>query len=124
MTEEEKRTKVIHEYKEPIPEPFEKRRLNDIRNAFANNSAPTPTMEITGYSGNKVQESVEKPITHNSGTSSTDSAETKTENLMEKLFEKPVTYTDIKLEDISENFLSRDAKKKHKVIGQLFKTYW
>ena len=43
---------------------------------------------------------------------------------MEKLFEKPVTYTDIKLEDISENFLSRDAKKKHKVIGQLFKTYW
>ena len=124
VTEEEKKTKVIHEYKEPIPEPFEKRRLNDIRNAFANNSAPTPTMEITGYSGNKVQESVEKSITHNSGTSSTDSAESKTENLMEKLFEKPVTYTDIKLEDISENFLSRDAKKKHKVIGQLFKTYW
>ena len=43
---------------------------------------------------------------------------------MEKLFDKPVTYTEIKLEDISDNFLTRDAKKKHKVIGQLFKTYW
>ena len=35
-----------------------------------------------------------------------------------------VTYENITLESISSEFLTKDAKKKHRIIGQLFKTYW
>ena len=34
------------------------------------------------------------------------------------------TYEEITLESLSDEFLSKDAKKKHKIIGQLFQTYW
>ena len=32
--------------------------------------------------------------------------------------------TQVTLESISSDFLTKDAKKKHRIIGQLFKTYW
>jgi DNA mismatch repair protein MutL len=33
-------------------------------------------------------------------------------------------YEEIRLEDISPSFLTADAKKRHRIIGQVFKTYW
>ena len=38
--------------------------------------------------------------------------------------EKNSNYEPITLESISSEFLTEDAKKKHRIIGQLFKTYW
>ncbi len=35
-----------------------------------------------------------------------------------------ITFEQQKLSDISEQFLSKDARKKHRIIGQLFDTYW
>ena len=34
------------------------------------------------------------------------------------------TYEQQELAAVSESFLTKDAKKKHKIIGQLFDTYW
>ena len=35
-----------------------------------------------------------------------------------------VKYENITLASISSDFLTQDARKKHRIIGQLFKTYW
>ena len=35
-----------------------------------------------------------------------------------------VKYENITLASLSSDFLTKDAKKKHRIIGQLFKTYW
>jgi len=32
--------------------------------------------------------------------------------------------TQVRLEELSPDFLTADARKKHRIIGQLFKTYW
>lgn len=38
--------------------------------------------------------------------------------------EPKVTYEQQELAAVSEGFLTKDAKKRHKIIGQLFDTYW
>ena len=38
--------------------------------------------------------------------------------------ESTVTYEQQELAAVSEGFLTKDAKKRHKIIGQLFDTYW
>lgn len=38
--------------------------------------------------------------------------------------EPKVTYEQQELSAVSKGFLTKDAKKKHKIIGQLFDTYW
>lgn len=38
--------------------------------------------------------------------------------------EQPTVFEQQKLENISSAFLTEDARKKHKIIGQLFETYW
>lgn len=100
VDEEKKTPPVVHAYTEPIPEPFEKRRLNDIREAVAKDSPysiqyPTYSPRVAP----KENETVSK------------------EN---EIF----TATQTKLSDIQPDFLSEEAKKKHRIIGQLFETYW
>lgn len=99
-------------YKEPIPEPFETRRLNDIRKAVAKNSPyeicypshTKPTM------AERVSESFD---TYKAGK------QKRTETVP-----KEEDYQEITLGDIHPDFLSQAAKKKHRIIGQVFKTYW
>lgn len=100
VDEEKKTPPVVHAYSEPIPEPFEKRRLNDIREAVAKDSPYS--IQYPTYSP--------RVAPKENGTVSKEN--------------EIVTATQTKLSDIQPDFLSEEAKKKHRIIGQLFETYW
>ncbi len=119
VTEEKKTPTIVREYKESIPEPFEARRLNQIRESIKKDSpyevkypsfareSQTRVMEKSSYRTNTIDKVVD--------------AEEKPTEI------KPVDdvkYENITLESLSSDFLTKDAKKKHRIIGQLFKTYW
>jgi len=111
---DEKKSLIVHEYKEPIPEPFEERRLNQIR-ASVHKDSPYEVKypEYTARSSiNKVAERPAFKI-HASILDKVKNEDT-----------KDVKFENITLESISSDFLTKDAKKKHHIIGQLFKTYW
>ena len=171
-------------YKESIPEPFEKRRINEIQNknhvstASYEPVAPKPVVVrestntfVEGKTGHVAESGVkiipvgetkvmglnefpksksevpevplpEKPnlnqrlqeastSTIEEGTQhpNEEAAKTKTENVAENItqptMEPPIENVEqMTLEKMSPDFLTRDAKKKHRIIGQLFKTYW
>ena len=115
--EEEKTSKKIeHEYTEPIPEPFETRRLNDILRKVDY----SPYKETSDGRVVKVSEapSFSKP-------ENVTKSEPVAENFLGTISEEVnMKYDNISLQDISDDFLTKDAKKKHKIIGQLFDTYW
>lgn len=93
--------KIVHEYKEPIPEPFEKRRINEVRAA-----------ESRSVYGQSVTSAVTEPAAKAPETSTA---------------YKPaqvVTGTQQTLGDYDKVFLTESAKKQFSIIGQLFKTYW
>lgn len=115
VTEEKKSATIVHEYKESIPEPFEKRRLNEIREAVSKDS-PYEVKYPERFHGNHnyVRETSNYGSSENKNTIPTD-AGTITDNK---------TYENITLESLSNEFLTQDAKKNHRIIGQLFKTYW
>ena len=86
--------KPVHIYKEPIPEPFEKRRINEIRQP----------QEPKTY----IREEVlpVKPLPQ------------------KKESQKEESQKQISLEDVSPAFMTEAARKKYHIIGQLFQTYW
>lgn len=136
---EEKKQKIEHVYKDPIPEPFEKRRINEIRSA-ATAAVKEP---VTSY-GNPTQPKASMPVikqpdvtpaSHPGVIAVTPNPKfeqpvNKTAEPEKTVTEPPVAQqqmqnpTQVTLESISSDFLTRDAKKKHRIIGQLFKTYW
>ena len=93
--------KIVHEYKEPIPEPFEKRRINEVRAA-----------ESRSVYGHSVTSAVTEPAAKAPETSS------------EYEPAQVVTGTQQTLGDYDKVFLTESAKKQFSIIGQLFKTYW
>ena len=103
VVEEKKSAPIVHEYKESIPEPFEKRRLNEIRESVSKDSPYEVKYPNRFHTNVNARPSVYNRI-----------AETAS-------YEK---YEDITLESISRDFLTQDSKKRHRIIGQLFKTYW
>ena len=107
VSEEKKTPSIVREYKESIPEPFEARRLNQVR---SHESIFSPKQLET------VRESVKKDSPY----------ETKFPSKVKETntYHSDVKYENITLESISSDFLTQDAKKKHRIIGQLFKTYW
>ena len=112
---EEKKIGVVREYKESIPEPFEGRRLNQIRESVNKNSPyevryPSHTREVH----TKI---AEKPAYHTDIMKRMLDAE-------DTVVTETKTYENITLESLSSEFLTKDARKKHRIIGQLFKTYW
>lgn len=130
VTEEKKSSIIMREYKESIPEPFEARRLNQVR---ANESIFTPT-QLENVRASVKKDSPYEPK-YGAQTQSSDShiAERTTyhTNFIDKILEaeqpaieENAKYENITLETLSSNFLTKDAKKKHRIIGQLFKTYW
>lgn len=93
--------KIVHEYKEPIPEPFEKRRINEVRAA-----------ESRSVYGQSVTSAVKEPVAK--------APETFTAYEPAQV----VTGTQQTLGDYDKVFLTESSKKQFSIIGQLFKTYW
>lgn len=106
IVEEKKTAPIVREYKESIPEPFEARRLNQIRESVSKDSPYE--MKYPEFKPEKRDKAAESPVFHAS--------------ILDQV--KNDKYENITLESISSEFLSKDAKKKHRIIGQLFKTYW
>lgn len=98
--------KIVHEYKEPIPEPFEKRRINEVRAAESRSVyGQSVTSAVKDYSA--TEPAVKTP---------------KTSTAYEPA--QVVTGTQQTLGDYDKVFLTESAKKQFSIIGQLFKTYW
>lgn len=103
---ETKEPKPTNTYKEPIPEPFETRRLNEIRNSIAVDSPYS--IQYPKYNVRTESKISEKPNEYFS-----------------KPKENPKTqYEEITLGQIDQQFLSEEARSNHRLIGQLFDTYW
>lgn len=98
--------KIVHEYKEPIPEPFEKRRINEVRAA-----------ESRSVYGQSVTSTVKN-------YSATEPAAKAPETSAAYEPAQVVTGTQQTLGDYDKVFLTESAKKQFSIIGQLFKTYW
>lgn len=98
--------KIVHEYKEPIPEPFEKRRINEVRAA-----------ESRSVYGQSVTSTVKN-------YSATEPAAKAPETSTAYEPAHVVTGTQQTLGDYDKVFLTESAKKQFSIIGQIFKTYW
>lgn len=109
--------KIVHEYKEPIPEPFEKRRINEVRAA-----------ESRSVYGQSVTSAVTEPAAKTSASTPVvhtgNSVEPKPETSTAYEPAHVVTGTQQTLGDYDKVFLTESAKKQFSIIGQLFKTYW
>ena len=136
VKEEKKTPTIVREYKESIPEPFEARRLNQVRSqdsVFSMQQLESVRDSVKKDSPYEVKypEHAREPQTRVAEKTSYHA------NIMNKVLNaddsqpskevKPVDdvkYENITLESLSSDFLTKDAKKKHRIIGQLFKTYW
>lgn len=98
--------KIVHEYKEPIPEPFEKRRINEVRAA-----------ESRSVYGQSVTSTVKN-------YSATEPAAKAPETSTAYEPAQVVTGTQQTLGNYDKVFLTESSKKQFSIIGQLFKTYW
>jgi len=122
---EEKKVSVVREYKEAIPEPFEERRLNQIR-ASVHKDSPYE-VKYPGFTSRSDVCVAERPSfkAHASILDKVKSEESYAVSDTQKQTKADdVKYENITLESLSSEFLTKDAKKKHRIIGQLFKTYW
>lgn len=167
VKEEDRPRNIVREYMEPIPEPFESRRLNDIRakvskdspyearyperrpvpqfvadrtKAMAENASVSNVRTEVKYSApdnlgiNTTSEDISEKTNYvaeshtafgtvnNAGDlSSTDNVN----NINPANTEPEIIEGEQQtLEQLNPSFMSKDARKKHKIIGQLFKTYW
>lgn len=165
VKEEDRPRNIVREYKEPIPEPFESRRLNDIRakvakdspyearyperrpvpqfvadrtKAVAENAPVSNVRTEVKYSTpdnlgiNTTSEDISVKNSHvaerhavfgnddSTGNSNSIDISNSTANTEPEIVEGEQQT----LEQLNPSFMSRDARKKHKIIGQLFKTYW
>ncbi len=100
-----------------VPEPFETRRLNDIRKAVAVDSPyerKYPDRKpIFAQEHNRYGQAADEPEQRQSGQRQPEEREL-----------EPQVFEQQKLENLSNEFLTEDARKKHRIIGQLFETYW
>lgn len=98
--------KIVHEYKEPIPEPFEKRRINEVRAADSRSVyGQSVTSTVKNYSA--TEPAAKAPETSTAYEPA-----------------RVVTGTQQTLGDYDKVFLTESSKKQFSIIGQLFKTYW
>lgn len=98
--------KIVYEYKEPIPEPFEKRRINEVRAAESRSVyGQSVTSTVKNYSA--IEPAAKAPETSTAYEPA-----------------QVVTGTQQTLGDYDKVFLTESSKKQFSIIGQLFKTYW
>lgn len=123
VEEKQSNPKTIPVYREPIPEPFEKRRINQLRSSQTyqplTSSQPVIREDAAVFVSPKPQSAVHtpevacEPALSNAVDSREDQDKLETQETMQ-----------ITLESVSPDFLTKDARKKHRIIGQLFQTYW
>ena len=128
--------KIVHEYKEPIPEPFEKRRINEVRAAESRSvyghsvtsavtepatKAPAVNEQLTDNTS-KLQTAKASASALVAGTGNSVEPKPETSTAYEPA--QVVTGTQQTLGDYDKVFLTESAKKQFSIIGQLFKTYW
>ncbi len=139
----EKPEPPMRKYTEPIPEPFEKRRLNDIHAAhtFDTEEHRQPTGQgayaaAQGHirPGSRVAEDTR--VYRSSGQTKAsephppaDTGARQTEGIRqeppaENKYPKGVSFEEQTLSSISPDFMTQEARKSHRIIGQLFDTYW
>lgn len=133
--------KIVHEYKEPIPEPFEKRRINEVRAAESRSVyGQSVTSTVKNYSATEPAAkapAVNEQLTDNTSKMQTAKASASalvagTGNSVELTPETSTAYepaqvvtgTQQTLGDYDKVFLTESSKKQFSIIGQLFKTYW
>lgn len=123
--------KIVHEYKEPIPEPFEKRRINEVRAAESRSvygqsvtsaaTEPAVNEQLTDNTS-KLQTAKASASALVAGTGNSVELTPETSTAYEPA--QAVTGTQQTLGDYDKVFLTESAKKQFSIIGQLFKTYW
>ena len=123
--------KIAHEYKEPIPEPFEKRRINEVRAAESRSvygqsvtsaaKAPAVNEQLTDNTS-KLQTAKASASALVAGTGNSVELTPETSTAYEPA--QVVTSTQQTLGDYDKVFLTESSKKQFSIIGQLFKTYW
>lgn len=134
---EEKKTAAAPEMKEPAPEPFEVRRLNEIRKAVAADSPYEPKYpsytkkSSTDVFFSRMKQNTKSPLTAKEESlfakplaSAPETEDVPKEDSVSMVREPDIPYMQQTLEQIDSHFLTKDARKKHKIIGQLFDTYW
>lgn len=123
--------KIVHEYEEPIPEPFEKRRINEVRAAESRSvygqsvtsAAKTPAVnEQLTDNTSKLQTAKASAAALVAGTGNSVELAPETSTAYEPA--QVVTGTQQTLGDYDKVFLTESSKKQFSIIGQLFKTYW
>lgn len=114
--------KIVHEYKEPIPEPFEKRRINEVRAAESRSVyGQSVTSAVKDYSAiEPAAKASASALVAGTGNSVELTPETSTAYKPAQV----VTGTQQTLGDYDKVFLTESSKKQFSIIGQLFKTYW
>lgn len=123
--------KIVHEYKEPIPEPFEKRRINEVRAAESRSvygqsvtsaaKAPAVNEQLTDNTS-KLQTAKASAAALVAGTGNSVELAPETSTAYEPA--QVVTGTQQTLGDYDKVFLTESSKRQFSIIGQLFKTYW
>lgn len=123
--------KIAHEYKEPIPEPFEKRRINEVRAAESRSvygqsvtsaaKAPAVNEQLTDNTS-KLQTAKASASALVAGTGNSVELAPETSTAYEPA--QVVTGTQQTLGDYDKVFLTESSRKQFSIIGQLFKTYW
>ena len=124
VSDEKQPASIVREYKESIPEPFEARRLNQVR-AHESIFSPTQIESVRAsvkkdspYEAKYASHVAEKQAYHADIMNRVTNTDVPVKTI------EDVKYENITLESLSNDFLTQDAKKKHRIIGQLFKTYW
>ncbi|MGN0416278.1 MAG: DNA mismatch repair endonuclease MutL [Agathobacter sp.] len=130
--EEKKEKKLPPIDREPVPEPFEKRRINQLRSR----SEDCYPVKRVGKQYNSDLPNLQKVAenTDEYGAPPTKNEPLKEGSVRQNIPQKSVAHTkethksdtpeQLTLESVSPEFLSEDARKKHRIIGQLFATYW
>lgn len=137
VKEEDRPKNIVREYKESIPEPFENRRLNDIRAMVSKDSPYEVRYPERRPVPQFIVDRTKNPESTGASVAKTVAESVDSEEISKKLqVEEEVLGFEIKkdsklvegvqqtLEELSPAFMSKEARKKHKIIGQLFKTYW
>ena len=127
---EHKKKNLPPAYKEPIPEPFEKRRINEIRQQHHQPpipekpvspvASPVPSKKTPAFEP-YVPQHPDKTMVRESFDPFPKRDETASPADIPK--KQPVG-EQMTLAAASPEFLTDDARKKHRIIGQLFQTYW
>lgn len=135
---EEKQEKKPAYVLDGIPEPFEKRRIQQIQNAIAKDSPYE--IKYPGHQSRQKNSAVQKAVTAappdntmreksplpHKGTE----LQNEKKNLPEDFLKEEISYQtksvceQQNLTSFNSSFLSHEARKKHRIIGQLFDTYW